>query len=54
MWEIELERSSEGHYRLGDKVAKNRWEESIKILAAAKAQLIRGQGLNSSLAKDID
>jgi hypothetical protein len=54
MWEIELERCSEGHYGPGDKAAKNRWEESIRILAAAKAQLLRGSGLHASLAKDID
>jgi hypothetical protein len=41
MWEIELERTSEGHYRPGDKAAMSRWDESIGILAAAKAQLLR-------------
>lgn len=54
MWEIELERSSEEHYGPGNKADGNRWEDSIKILAAAKAQLLRGYGLNASLAKDID
>ncbi len=42
MWEIELERSSEGYSGPGDKAAMNRWEESIRILAAAKAQLLGG------------
>jgi len=40
MWEIELERSSEGNVGAGDKAAVNRWEESIRILKAAKTQLL--------------
>jgi hypothetical protein len=43
MWEIELERSSEGNVgnvEAGDKAAVNRWEESIRILKAAKTQLL--------------
>lgn len=44
MWEIELEQSSEGNIGPGDKAAVNRWEESIRILKAAKKQLL-GDGV---------
>jgi hypothetical protein len=44
MWEIELERSSEGHSSTGDKAGMNCWEESIRILTAAKAQLLGAGG----------
>jgi hypothetical protein len=41
MWEIELERMSEGVYGVKDKPAvRNRWDESVRILLAAKKQLL--------------
>lgn len=40
MWEIELERISDGENDSKDKLALNRWDESIKILVTAKNQLL--------------
>ena len=40
MWEIDLERMSDGNYSVGDNMVNNRWDESINILTAARRQLL--------------
>ncbi len=40
MWEIELERISEGSYGTIERPVDNRWDQSIRIVKAAKRQLL--------------
>jgi hypothetical protein len=40
MYEIEIERASEGNYDSSSLGGENRWDESIRILQMARRQLV--------------